>query len=360
LNNSKYKEQWLAPNRFVRGALWAEHEVSPLPDAESTALWGLSRQLPYHRLQPGDWRVAVDTFEASRSPAGIRLELEADDARVEIGLDCDPSRVGLRKRAAGTELEVWCEEARVDSAAVPAGHSMTSVDLGPGHNIVYLPEGMGPRVTGLRVTQGAVQAASKGPTWLAYGDSITEGWLATAPALAWPAIVARRSRLDLCNLGFAGAARGENPVAEQIAAIPSADLISIAYGTNCWNRTPKSIDQVTADLAAFLEIVRGGHAEAPILVISPIVRPDAEQTPNSLGATLAELRMAMESTAAAARRVTVISGRELVSESDLVDGIHPGNEGHAAIATAVSEASEGLDIGESTSTRRRDGTRPVV
>ena len=41
-------------------------------------------------------------------------------------------------------------------------------------------------------------------------------------------------------------------------------------------------------------VVREGHPDTPIVVTSPILRPDAETTANALGATLADLRVAME------------------------------------------------------------------
>ena len=49
-----------------------------------------------------------------------------------------------------------------------------------------------------------------------------------------------------------------------------------------------------ANTAAFLRIVRAGHPAVPIVVASPLIRPDAEAAPNALGATLDDLRHAME------------------------------------------------------------------
>jgi hypothetical protein len=88
----------------------------------------------------------------------------------------------------------------------------------------------------------------------------------------------------------------------------------------------------------------------PIVCISPILRPDAEDTPNALGATLADLRSALEC-AAEACDVRLVAGRDLVSASHLTDGIHPGDEGHAMLAKA---------LGPTLSQALGEGARPAA
>ncbi|RFC75044.1 hypothetical protein [Streptomyces sp. AcE210] len=103
---------------------------------------------------------------------------------------------------------------------------------------------------------------------------------------------------------------------------------------------------------AFLAAVRIGHPRTSLLVVSPLRRPDAEVTPNALGATLAQLRDAVER---ATRdtvphgddRLALLPGAGLVTPAHLVDGVHPGDEGHAFLARAVAENLTGnkfLDI----------------
>jgi lysophospholipase L1-like esterase len=94
-----------------------------------------------------------------------------------------------------------------------------------------------------------------------------------------------------------------------------------------------------AGLHAFLDVVREGHPDTPILVASPVVRPDAETTPNRLGATLADLRLVMEEVARermeSDRRLALIPGGELIDATMLGDGLHPNDEGHAKMAAAL-------------------------
>jgi lysophospholipase L1-like esterase len=198
---------------------------------------------------------------------------------------------------------------------------------------------------------GDVSPAPAGPRWVAYGDSILEGWVASGPARSWPAVAARSLGLDVVNLGYAGAARGEIASAEQVAALP-ADVISITHGTNCWTRTPHSVGMMRETTAAFLEVVRGGHPTTPVVVASPVLRPDAETTPNRLGATLVDLRAAMEEVVQARidagdAALTLVRGGDLLTVDHLPDGIHPGDEGHELLAEAFGGAvADALGHGE--------------
>jgi lysophospholipase L1-like esterase len=198
---------------------------------------------------------------------------------------------------------------------------------------------MRPTLLGLRALGGALAPAAQGPRWLCYGDSIAEGWKASAPAWAWPALAGRRHALDVVNLGYAGAARGEIVSAEEIAAL-RADVITIAHGTNCWMRTPHGEAHFAEGLRAFLAVVREGHPQTPIIALSPILRLDAEEQPNRLGATLADLRRAFERVvqdriASGDDRLALVPGRALVPPARLPDGIHPDDAGHALLANAI-------------------------
>ncbi len=188
-------------------------------------------------------------------------------------------------------------------------------------------------VTKLEAIDGTIEPAPREPRWLAYGDSIAEGWVASATPASWVSIVGRTQGLDAINLGYAGAARGEVVSAEQLARV-EADVISVTHGTNCWGMIPFSSDLMRSTTEAFLRIVRSGHPGVPIVVASPIVRPDAEDRPNRLGATLGDIRNAMEEAVCTVGDdlTTLVSGKDLLSPHLLADGIHPNDEGHQVLA----------------------------
>jgi lysophospholipase L1-like esterase len=322
----------LAPDPFLRGNAWAGND-----------------DLPYPRADPTDLdRLPGDTVGTARLPVGVRLEFVGDAESLAVDYETQTDDLGYRGEGAGTAFTLIAGD---ESVSVPAqlgsGTARFSLDqLGARDPeqplVVYLPEGMRPRVVALRVDGGALEPAPCRPRWLAYGDSITEGWIASGPSGAWPAVAARRFALEVVNLGYAGSARGELPSAQQIAAL-DADVISISHGTNCWSRIPFSVDMFRAQTHAFLDVVRAGHPDTPIVVTSPIVRPDAENTPNVLGATLRDLRTTMEEVArdrvaSGDDSLTLVEGGGLVSTDDLPDGIHPGDHGHAVLAEAVGGA----------------------
>ena len=175
------------------------------------------------------------------------------------------------------------------------------------------------------------------PASLSYRKRIASG-----PAYAWPAIAGRDRGLDVVNCGYAGSARGETVSAEHLAAVP-ADVISITHGTNCWTRIPHSAAQMRANTEAFVRVVRAGHEGVPIVVASPVQRPDAEGTPNKLGATLVDLRAAMEDAVRALiddgdTLLTLVPGADILDPALLADGVHPGDEGHAVLAKAFGAA----------------------
>jgi len=322
----------ISPEPFLRGAAWAGTD-----------------EMPYPRADPADLdRLPGDTVGTARLPASVRLELVGHAEVLELDYHTETDDLGYRGEGAGTAFTIVSGD---ESVSVPAR-------LGPGTArfvldaltrddrdqpmVVYLPEGMRPRVLALRAEGGELVPAPRGPRWLAYGDSIAEGWIASGPAGAWPAVAARRTGLDVVNLGYAGSARGELPSAQQIAAL-DADVISISHGTNCWSRIPFSAAMFREQTSAFVSLVRQGHPDTPIVVTSPILRPDAEETPNVLGATLVDLRLTMEHLTrelidGGDAHLTLVEGGDLIGTDDLPDGIHPGDQGHEVLADAFGGA----------------------
>jgi lysophospholipase L1-like esterase len=312
---------------FLRGA--------PFPSAGDVA---------YPRADPKDNRIPQDTWAMACIPATVRLELVGDAEAVEIGYRTATEELGYRGEGAGTTFAVWQGNDPIDERRAVLGEGTVRLGLVRSGEpaVVYLPEGMRPTILSVAGIGGDVSPAPAGPRWVAYGDSILEGWVASGPGYSWPAVAARSLGLDVVNLGYAGAARGEMASAEQVAALP-ADVISITHGTNCWTRTPHSVGMMRETTAAFLEVVRGAHPTTPIVVASPVLRPDAESTPNRLGATLVDLRRAMEEAvqeriAAGDRQLTLVPGGDLLAATHLPDGIHPGDEGHELLAEAFGGA----------------------
>jgi lysophospholipase L1-like esterase len=309
---------------FLRGCAWPSAPGVPYPRAKPEGAMG---------------RLPQDTWLMASIPVGVRLELVGDASEVTVGYHCVQEAFGYLGGGEGHSFVVYRDGQRLTEATAEVGeHTVVLPGPAGGTVIVYLPERMGPTVLSV---EGAVEPAAAQPRWLCYGDSIAEGWVVTSPDLAWPAVVGRDIGVDHVNLGYAGSARGEIPSAEELAEL-EADVITIGHGTNCWTRTPHSTALFAQGLRDFVTIVRQGHPETPIVAVSPIIRPDAEETPNRLGAALVDLRNAFEDVMrermADDPHLTLVEGFPLVSVDQLVDGIHPGDEGHAAMAAVMGPA----------------------
>ena len=305
---------------FIRGCAWA----------------GVA-DVPYPRADPADAsRLPADTWATAQLPVGVRVEFVGDASAVEIEYRTATTDMGYRGDGAGRVFELWRDDRLVSGAPAVLGAGVVRLETGDGDGrcVVYLPEGMRPTLLSLTPADGTVSPAPDQPRWLVYGDSVAEGWVASGPSGAWPAVAGRSHGLDVVNCGYAGSARGEIASAEQLARV-AADVIAVCHGTNCWSRTPHSVAMMAAGTDAFLTVLRQGHPTTPIVVLSPVLRPDAEATPNRLGATLADLRDAVEQVAEARGDVTLVRGLPLLDASMLPDGIHPGDEGHRLLAAAV-------------------------
>ncbi|MCK9904709.1 GDSL-type esterase/lipase family protein [Frankia sp. Cpl3] len=296
-------------------------------------------ELPYPRAVATDSaRLPAGTWQAASTPIGVRLELHADADAVVVHYRTEHDGKSAHGPDAGRAFEVWEGDSRlvVEPAVLGEGSIELPLPAGAQGVTVYLPERMRPTLLSLTPVGGSLVPGTRRPRWLAYGDSIVEGWVASSPGSCWTARLSRRLGLDVCNLGYAGSARGELPSAEHLASVP-ADLISLSYGTNCWSTIPHTAALLRAGLDAFLTLLRQGNPDTPVVVTTPIRRPDAETTPNRLGATLADLRAAMAAQVQARidggdPALVLVDGETLHDDDLLADGIHPGEEGHALMA----------------------------
>lgn len=315
------------PEPFIRGVL-------------PSVPWSTGSRLPAVSCR----KLPADTVSAARVPAGVHLALTGTASAIELGV-----RVGTRTTVpAPTVPEAFVARSpggKSRTVPVPGTHGTVRIELPerePGETVrVYLPEAVEVAVDSLAALDGEIGPAPRGPLWVVYGDSITQGWSVSQPGSAWPSLVAGQLGLDLVNLGFAGAARGEVLAADVVAG-SGADAVAVAWGTNCWSSLPTDARQIGETMRLFLTALRQGLPAAPVVVVSPIVRPDAEEVPNRFGSTLGDLRVALEAavrrflTATGDERITLVPGLGLVPAVQLADGLHPGDEGQRSLAAGIA------------------------
>ena len=316
------------PEPFLRGCLLPAVADVPYPRADPAT----AEQLP------------ADVWATARLPVGVRLEFVGSARTVRVWYRTTTANLGYRGEAAGCSFVAYREGRKIAEQEAELGEGMVELELsGPPNQpvIVYFPEGMAPVITGVAGVDAPVEPAPRQPRWLAFGDAITQGWLASGPALAWPAVAGRKLGLEVCNLGYGGSARGDMTSALLLANTP-AEIISIAFGMNAWSRVPHTPALLAEEVRAFVALIRRRPPTTVIVVVSPSLRPDAEGSANALGATLADLRSAMESAVrelidAGDDRLFLVEGASVFGADDLADGVYPSDEGHKRLAAAFSK-----------------------
>lgn len=297
----------------------------------------------YPRVRPVDIaRLAEETRAAAAVPAGVRLEMVGTAKAIDVRY--------RTASATGASFAVWRNGIQIDEQQAVSGSGVARLSLGKGdpdnRAVIYLPEAARPVIDSITPVNGLLEPAPPQPRWLAVGDAVTQGRLASAPARSWAAIVGRKTGVDLVNFGFDGPPVGDIPMAEILAG-QSAAAITVSYGASLWRSELLTPGMAGETVEAFLQLVRRGHPATPLVVVSPLVLPDGEDRANRLGATMAEVREAVE--AAVSRRVeggdrllTLVGGRDILRPEHLVDGVHPGNEGHTRIAARLANVLIGV------------------
>ncbi|MCW2165669.1 GDSL-like Lipase/Acylhydrolase family protein [Microbacterium hydrothermale] len=116
------------------------------------------------------------------------------------------------------------------------------------------------------------------PVWVHHGSSISHGSNAAAPTEIWPVVAARAAGVQLRNLGFGGSAMVD-PFLARVIRDQDADLISVKLGINVVNADAMRARAFVPAVHGFLDTIREGHADTPLLVVSPIHSGIHEKTP---------------------------------------------------------------------------------
>ncbi|MDH4384028.1 MAG: SGNH/GDSL hydrolase family protein [Caulobacter sp.] len=163
------------------------------------------------------------------------------------------------------------EPCQIDFARLPPGSKRVEI---------WLPQSALVDLHALQIDPGAGLETSvlHRPVWAHYGSSISHGMDADGPSGTWPAVAAQILGLDLLNLGFAGQCHLDGFVARAIRdARP--DLISLKLGVNVINLDSMRERTFAPAVHAFLDTLREGLPDTPVLVLSPILCPMIEDRP---------------------------------------------------------------------------------
>jgi lysophospholipase L1-like esterase len=330
----------------------------------------------------------------SSMPSGGRLEFVTDSTSIELEVVFTRLEYGgITPHTATIDLvvdgELVASEVLVDTDVIrfpdrtSLDFEMVHIDpsvirfegLDPVHHHVeiWLPQNATAMLRELRVDADArvePPPASDRRRWVHYGSSISHCMEADHPTGTWPAVAARSARVDLHSLGLAGQCQLDQFTARTIRDLP-ADLISLKLGINVVNADTMRERAFVPAVHGLLDTIRDGHPDAPIVVISPIICPVAEEHPGPTlpnvegrfdvierpdelqpGAlTLSRIRELLERVVAQRRRsgdanLHYLHGHELFGPADvddLPDGLHPNSAGYRRMGERFAEYAFGAD-----------------
>ncbi|NYF15468.1 hypothetical protein HDC37_000280 [Microbacterium sp. AK009] len=356
-------------------------------EIESTERGLRPHRLPRH-VRERDADPQLTLMEAQ--PSGVRLRfttaattaaLELHTTRVAyrgfarprgaVDVVIDGVSAGSHELSGGDALEL---DMQTGATTLASGAPDTiEVPLpGAGEKIVelWLPHNEQVDIVSLRADAPVRPAPSTDPVWLHHGSSISHGSNAATPAGIWPVVAARRAGVQLQNLGFGGSALVDPFLARVIRDTP-ADLISVKLGINVVNLDAMRVRSFVPAVHGFLDTIRDGHPETPLVLVSPIFCGIHESTPGPGGvdpvaAAAGETRFIATGTPGdtAAGRLTLevirealaqvvaarsddahlhyLDGLDLYGPEDaedlpLPDDLHPGPEAHALIGARFAD-----------------------
>ncbi len=277
-------------------------------ELERTGAGLMPHRLPaWARAQNDDPLLAM----AEVQPSGVRLAFLTSAENIELEtLPTKRAYVGMPARPDGVYdlcIDGWLE--RQESAS---GGKILRIDMASGSAVtepgmpqilrfpglpagekrveIWLPHDETTELIELRAS-APVQPVQPGgkPVWLHHGSSISQGSNAASPTGIWPVVAAGIAGADIVNLGFSGSAVLDPFVARTIRDMP-ADMISLKIGINLVNSDTMRLRAFGPAMHGFLDTIREGHPETPLLVISPVFCPIHETAPGPSQVDLRALR----------------------------------------------------------------------
>lgn len=179
--------------------------------------------------------------------------------------------------------------------------------------------------------------------WLAYGSSITQGFLASRLANPWTQLAAASLGYDLLNLGSGGSCHGEKAMADYIAGRDDWSLCTLELGINLLDK-PITDEEFRTRATYLVDQLTSRRPAATVVVITPFLNKQdivGKRGPNDLHSLEDFRRILREEVGARSERANLrlVEGCEVLNRPDglSADLCHPSDFGQFVMATQFEQ-----------------------
>ncbi|MFC9760069.1 GDSL-type esterase/lipase family protein [Streptomyces sp. NPDC056921] len=338
-------------------------------DLETTAAGVMPRRLPaWTKEQYQDPTV----YGVTVMPSGVRLVFRTDARALELEILTSTGQLAADPHPRPTGmLELLVDGALAGRRQAPVGNVLRMAGPGASQRLIpgkpgtvrfaglpagmknvelWLPQQTPTELVALRAEGEVLAPLQDGRRrWVHHGSSISHCIEADGPTGTWPVVAAALGGVEVINLSQAGNALLDPYVARTIRDTP-ADLISLKVGINIVSLSAFRLRTFGPAVHGFLDTIRDGHPDTPLLLISPVSCPALEQVPGptrtgpdgritalgdpadvadgalSLTVVRTELARIAAARQASDPHLHCLDGRALLGPDetdDLTDGLHP-------------------------------------
>ena len=291
----------------------------------------------------GDRMIPDSPYRTDNPAALIRFETNASEVSIVLSYARVDAYPGRTSWAGECMVSVEFSNAlTIDRFKGSSGPQITKVTMGNTFRRtieIMLPYGDTVSFLGIGLPKGAELFQIKRetlPRYVAYGDSITQGFRAVNPTETYPVRLSRAKKWELFNMGF-GSRRATIPDGTVLARL-KPDIVTMMIGVNdCLGGKP--VERYAADVAGLIAEFRRTMPKTPVFFITPL--PVAEPAKWKNSEKLDAYRIAATQSLAKLNdpNLHVIDGTTLIDPNATLfaDGLHPNASGFAVIAKNLQQ-----------------------
>ena len=285
---------------------------------------------------------STDFYGRGFASSGIRLDFTTRASALTLKLNVTYISNSFKD---GFSYDVFVNGALLDRLSGDAdinGIYEKTFALGEGEKAVtvYFPWNAITDIAGVETdgTDEPPVPAKRSLRMIQFGDSITQGYSTKNPSESYASLVATGLDAVSINKGIGGEIFF--PTLATLTDDIQPDLITVAYGTNDWNKG--DLDRFEKNSRAFYENLRATYPEAKIFVLAPLWRKDLFR--ENRGFELSCVTEHLKKIASSLENAYFIDCFDFIPHDEKYfydEYLHPNTEGFALYAEGVLNAING-------------------